>query len=105
MGKGNQVNGGVIGQQGDIGAGRQCRQHLSTMRAGFVAHMDNPAAAVRAFQSIHQFTLLVLIKLYPAAFHQHRTHQVRAFLGQNTGSMGRTQACPGIQNVVDKQVG
>ena len=63
MREGDQVNRRVIGQQRDVGALRQRRQQLHDDRvAGLVADMDDPPGAVRGFQAVDQFVILVAVE-------------------------------------------
>ncbi len=90
MRKRDEINGGVLQQQADVGPGLQRFQHFVGNRGtGHVAYVDNPAGAVGRFQPVHQFAVRVTIKLHPTALHQHRAHQVRPFLRQQPRRLWR----------------
>ncbi len=87
MREGDQVNGGVIGQQCDVRTLRQRFQHLRDDGAArFITDVNDTAGAMRSFEAVEQFVVLAAIKPDAAAFDQDFVDEARPLLRQNPRS-------------------
>ncbi len=102
---GDQVDGGHIRQDGDVGTalhGRHQAGHDGL--PGAVAHMQDAAAGMGGFLTVFGLPIRLAVELDVGRFNQDFLQKSRPFFRQDARRPGRTGAGPGGEDIFNQQV-
>ena len=95
-----QVNGGMPGEQGDVGMRlERSYQRLTNGFAGSISGVNDARHRVAALPGQRQFPAGHTIKRHAQALEQHLLHQPWTLFGKNAGRLVTGVPCPGAQNI------